>query len=98
MLQPKRRKGILPLKVPKDSAKNMSVEKLLKKKVLEESKLRDLEKDKEACLPSEDTVSTCLYVTVNIDSVCNILMLGECLLHMVLIFHFVAICIMLYCC
>ncbi|KDR17279.1 uncharacterized protein LOC110831893 isoform X2 [Zootermopsis nevadensis] len=59
VLQPKRRKGILPLKVPKDSAKNMSVEKLLKKKVLEESKLRDLEKDKEACLPSEDTEEFC---------------------------------------
>jgi hypothetical protein len=54
----------LPLKVPKDSAKNMSVEKLLKEKVLQECRLQELEKEKEVYLASDDIVSICLYVTV----------------------------------
>jgi hypothetical protein len=97
VLQPKKRKGVLPLKMPKDSAKNMSVEKLLKEKVLEECKLRDLKKEKEMYLPSEDIVSTCLYVTVIIDSVCSVSVLSESLLHMALVLYFMAFFIMLYC-
>jgi hypothetical protein len=44
--------------VSKDSANNMSMEELLKEKVIEECKLRELEKEKEAYLPPKDIVST----------------------------------------
>jgi hypothetical protein len=60
-LQPKNRKDVLPLKAPKNSAQSVSVEKLLKEKVLEEYKLKKMENEKETYQAAEDTVSTCAY-------------------------------------
>jgi hypothetical protein len=57
VLQPKR-KDILPLKVPENSAKNISVDKILKEKLLEERKLRELQNEAEAYQPTEDKVGT----------------------------------------
>jgi hypothetical protein len=57
VLQPKR-KDILPLKLPKTSAKNISKEKIRKEKLLEECKLQELQKEAETYQPTEDKVST----------------------------------------
>jgi hypothetical protein len=56
-LQPKK-KDTLPLKVPENSAKNISVDKILKEKVLEEYKLRELQKEAKIYQPTEDEVGT----------------------------------------
>ncbi|PNF27288.1 hypothetical protein B7P43_G04695 [Cryptotermes secundus] len=58
VLQPKR-KDILPIKLPKNSAKNISVEKILKEKLLEERKLRELQKEAETYQQSEDKEKYC---------------------------------------
>jgi hypothetical protein len=55
-LQLEKKKDILPLKVPENSGMNMSVEQLLKEKVLEEYKLREMQKEEEAYQPAEDKV------------------------------------------
>jgi hypothetical protein len=57
VLQPKR-KDILPLKAPTNSAKNIPMEKILKEKLLEECKLQELQKEAETYQPTEDKVST----------------------------------------
>lgn len=54
VLQLGKRKDILPLKVPENSAKNMSMEQLLKERVLEEYELREMQKEEETCQPTED--------------------------------------------
>lgn len=58
VLQPKR-KDILPLKLPKNSAKNVSMEKILKEKLLEECKLRELQREAETYQPTEDKEKYC---------------------------------------
>jgi hypothetical protein len=59
VLQPKR-KDILPLKLPKNSAKNISMENILKEKLLEERKLRELQKA-ETYQPTEDKVKHSIW-------------------------------------
>jgi hypothetical protein len=81
ILQLGKKKDILPLKVPENSGStNMSVEQLLKEKVLEEHKLRELQKEEEANQPTEDEVFvqiglsfTCLLTKVDILS-----LFGDC--------------------
>jgi hypothetical protein len=57
-----KRKDILPLKVPENSAKNMSMEQLLKERVLEEYELREMQKEEETCQPTEDKVFVDYFV------------------------------------
>ena len=52
-------RDILPLKVPENSDTNMSVEQLLKEKVLEEHKLREMQKEEEAYQPTDDEGEHC---------------------------------------
>lgn len=68
-----KKRDILPLKVPENSGTNMSVEQLLKEKVLEEHKLREMQKEEEAYQPTYDEVFvqivlsvTCLFTRVDI--------------------------------
>jgi len=75
-----KKRDILPLKVPENSGTNMSVEQLLKEKVLEEHKLRGMQKEEEAYQPTYDEVFvqivlsvTCLLTRVDILS-----LLGDC--------------------
>jgi hypothetical protein len=59
------KRNVLPLKVPENSAKNMSMEQLLKEKVLEEYKLREMQKEEETYDPTDDKVfvQTVLSIT-----------------------------------
>lgn len=52
ILQLGKKRDILPLKVPENSGTNKSVEQLLKEKVLEEHKLREMQKEEEAYQPT----------------------------------------------
>ena len=79
-LQLGKKRDILPLKVPENSGTNMSVEKLLKEKVLEEHKLREMQKEEGPYQPTDDEVYaevilsiTCLLTRVDILSP-----LGDC--------------------
>jgi hypothetical protein len=51
-----KKRDILPLKVPENSGTNLSVEQLLKEKVLEEHKLREMQKEEDAYQPTDDEV------------------------------------------
>lgn len=75
-----KKRDILPLKVPENSGTNMSLEQLLKEKVLEEHKLREMQKEEETYQPTDDKVFvqivlsvTCLLTRVDILS-----LLGDC--------------------
>jgi len=59
ILQFGKKRDILPLKVPENSDTNMSVEQLLKEKVLEEHKLREMQKEEEAYQPTDDEGEHC---------------------------------------
>jgi hypothetical protein len=60
-----KKRDILPLKVPENSGTNMSVEQLLKEKMLEEHKLREMQKEEDDYQPTDDEVfvQTVLSVT-----------------------------------
>lgn len=62
-----KKKDILPLKVPENSGTNMSVEQLLKEKVLEEHKLREMQKEEEAYQPTDDEV----FVQIVLSHACS---------------------------
>ena len=73
-------RDILPLKVPENSDTNMSVEQLLKEKVLEEHKLREMQKEEEAYQPTDDEVfvQIVLFVHCLLTRVDILSLFGDC--------------------
>jgi hypothetical protein len=63
-LQLEKKRDILPLKVPENSDTNLSVEHLLKEKVLEEHKLREMQKEEDAYQPTDDEVFVQIVLSV----------------------------------
>ena len=76
-----KKRDILPLKVPENSGTNVSVEQLLKEKILEEHKLREMQKEEEAYQPPTDDkvfVQIVLSVTCLLTIVDILSLLGDC--------------------
>jgi len=59
-----KKRDILPSKVPENSGANMSMEQLLKEKVLEEHKLREMQKEEEAYQLTYDEVFVQIVISV----------------------------------
>jgi hypothetical protein len=67
ILQLGKKRDVLPLKMPENSGTNMSVEQLLKEKVLEEYKLREMQREEESYQPTGDEVFVWMLLLTRVD-------------------------------